>query len=81
MKQSSESIKNSLPVLIDQGDADNFLKEQLKTQLLIDATKKEEFPMNIRYQEGYDHSYFFIASFIQDHIAIHSKYLNEEDIL
>ena len=81
VKQSSESIKNSLPVLIDQGDADNFLKEQLKTQLLIDASKKEEFPMNIRYQEGYDHSYFFIASFIQDHIAFHSKYLNEEDLL
>ncbi len=81
VKQSSESIKNSLPVLIDQGDADNFLKEQLKTQLLIDASKKEEFPMNIRYQEGYDHSYFFIASFIQDHIAFHSKYLNEENLL
>ena len=81
IKQSSESIKNSLPVLIDQGDADNFLTEQLKTQLLIDASKKEEFPMNIRYQEGYDHSYFFIASFIQEHIAFHSKYLNEEDLL
>ena len=81
VKQSSESIKNSLPVLVDQGDADNFLKEQLKTQLLIDASKKEEFPMNIRYQAGYDHSYFFISSFIQDHIAFHSKYLNGEDLL
>ena len=79
VKQSSQFIKNSLPVLIDQGDKDNFLKEQLQTHLLINVSKKEKFPMNIRYQEGYDHSYFFVSSFIEDHIAFHSKYLNEEN--
>ena len=78
VKKSSIVTKNSMPVLIDQGNADNFLKEQLKTQLLIDAAQKEKFPMNIRYQEGYDHSYFFIASFIEEHIRFHSKYLNKE---
>ena len=62
--------------MIDQGDADNFLDEQLKTKLLIDVAKKEKFPLKIRFQEGYDHSYFFIASFIEDHINFHAKYLN-----
>lgn len=77
VRKSNALIKNSMPILIDQGDADNFLKEQLKTQLLIDVAQEEKFPMNIRYQEGYDHSYFFIASFIEEHIRFHSKYLND----
>ncbi len=75
IKKSSEHVKNSMPILVDQGDADNFLKEQLKTELLINVSKKENFPMNIRYQAGYDHSYFFIASFIEEHIKFHSRYL------
>ena len=76
IKQSDLSIQNSFPIMIDQGDADNFLDEQLKTELLIDVAKKEKFPLKIRFQEGYDHSYFFIASFIEDHINFHAKYLN-----
>ena len=76
VKKSSAFIKKSMPILIDQGDVDNFLTEQLKTQLLIDVAEKEKFPMTIRYQEGYDHSYFFIASFIEEHIIFHSKHLN-----
>ena len=75
IKKSSEQIKKSMPILVDQGDADNFLNEQLKTELLISVSQKENFPMNIRYQEGYDHSYFFIASFIEEHIKFHSEYL------
>ena len=75
IKKSSEHVKKSMPILVDQGDADNFLKEQLKTELLINVSQKENFPMNIRYQAGYDHSYFFIASFIEDHIKFHSEYL------
>ncbi len=75
IKKSSEHVKKSMPILVDQGDADNFLKEQLKTELLINVSQKENFPMNIRYQEGYDHSYFFIASFIEEHIKFHSEYL------
>lgn len=65
-----------ISVLVDQGTADNFLAEQLKTELLIDAAKQADYPMTIRYQEGYDHSYFFIASFIGEHIAFHAKTLN-----
>jgi S-formylglutathione hydrolase len=61
-----------LPVLVDQGDADNFLEEQLKTQLLQEASGAADYPMTIRMQPGYDHSYFFIASFIGEHLAFHA---------
>lgn len=65
-----------LPVLVDQGGADDFLDEQLKTELLIEASKQASYPMSIRYQEGYDHSYYFVASFIEEHLAFHARYLN-----
>lgn len=61
-----------LPVLVDQGGADNFLAEQLKTPLLEQACVEAEYPMTIRMQDGYDHSYFFIASFIGEHLAFHA---------
>lgn len=64
-----------LPVLVDQGQADNFLTEQLKTELLIDAAKKADWAMQIRMQPAYDHSYFFIATFIGEHIAFHARAL------
>lgn len=64
-----------LPVLVDQGSADNFLEEQLKTPLLEQASSESGYPMTIRYQDGYDHSYFFIASFIGEHIAFHTGHL------
>ena len=76
---SCELIKSAteqLPVLVDQGSADNFLEEQLKTPLLEQACQKANYPINIRYQNGYDHSYYFIASFIGEHIAFHAKHLN-----
>ncbi|MDA7815725.1 S-formylglutathione hydrolase [Porticoccaceae bacterium] len=64
-----------LPVLVDQGEADNFLDEQLKTPLLIEAAKHAGFPMDIRMQPEYDHSYFFIATFIGEHMAFHARAL------
>jgi len=67
--------ETKLPVLVDQGSADDFLESQLKTQLLIEAAKSANYPMTIRYQEGYDHSYFFIASFIGEHIKFHADHL------
>jgi len=76
---SCELVKRAeafLPVLVDQGGADGFLKEQLKTELLLQASIDRQYPMDIRIQAGYDHSYFFIASFIEDHIRFHSEYLN-----
>ena len=70
-----KSATDHLPVLVDQGDSDNFLVEQLKTELLISAAEKADYPMQIRMQPNYDHSYFFIATFIGDHIAFHARAL------
>jgi S-formylglutathione hydrolase len=70
-----KSATEHLPVLVDQGDGDNFLVEQLKTELLINAAKKVDYPMQIRMQPDYDHSYFFIATFIGEHIAFHARAL------
>jgi len=64
-----------LPMLVDQGDADDFLEEQLKTPLLEAVAEETGYPMQVRYQAGYDHSYFFIASFIQEHLAFHHQFL------
>ena len=75
VKAADMTLKQSIPILIDQGDADNFLAEQLNTQLLVDTAERVNFPMQIRFQAGYDHSYFFIASFIGEHIAFHKEHL------
>ena len=75
---TTELVKTAearLPVLVDQGDADDFLVEQLKTELLDEAAQAADYPMNIRMQPGYDHSYYFIASFIGEHIAFHARHL------
>ena len=66
---------NHLPILIDQGGADDFLEEQLKTELIVTAARENDYSIDVRYQLGYDHSYFFIASFIEDHIAFHARHL------
>lgn len=64
-----------LPLMVDQGDADNFLVEQLKPELLDQACEANNYPLTLRFQKGYDHSYFFIASFIEEHIAFHAKHI------
>jgi S-formylglutathione hydrolase len=64
------------PILIDQGTADNFLGEQLKTHLIVDASNTANYPIEVRMQEGYDHSYYFIASFMGDHLSFHARHLH-----
>ncbi|KMS51108.1 S-formylglutathione hydrolase [Novosphingobium barchaimii LL02] len=64
-------------LLVDQGTADGFLEGQLKTQILADACEKVGQPATIRMQEGYDHSYYFISTFMADHIAWHSERLKD----
>ena len=64
-------------ILIDQGDADAFLAEQLKPELLSAAAKQAGQTLTLRMQPGYDHSYFFMASFIDDHVAFHAKRLRD----
>ncbi|MCC7267812.1 MAG: S-formylglutathione hydrolase [Caulobacteraceae bacterium] len=62
-------------ILIDQGTADTFLADQLKPELLEAACAAAGQPLTLRRQAGYDHSYVFIASFIEDHIAWHARRL------
>lgn len=66
-----------LPVLIDQGSSDEFLEVQLKPEALVQEAKEHDYPLTLRMQEGYDHSYYFIASFIEEHLRFHAKYLSE----
>lgn len=77
---ASVLLKNSTriqPILIDQGLADNFLIEQLKPETLTDSISDKHAKFQLRQHEGYDHSYYFIASFIDDHLHFHARYLNE----
>ena len=69
------SATQKLPMLVDQGGADDFLAEQLKPELLQQAAQQAGYPLQLRMQDGYDHSYFFIASFIGEHIAFHASHL------
>jgi S-formylglutathione hydrolase len=62
-------------ILIDQGDADPFLTDQLNPELLSEAAKASGQKITLRMQPGYDHSYFFMASFIADHVAFHAERL------
>ena len=63
-------------LLVDQGEADNFLHEQLKPGLLVMACRKAGMAATIRMQPGYDHSYYFISSFMAEHLAWHAERLN-----
>lgn len=65
-----------LPILVDQGDADDFLENQLKPQSLLDSASTSNTDLELRMQSGYDHSYFFIASFIEEHLAFHAQHLS-----
>lgn len=78
---ASEIVKTNpwqRPILIDQGDADTFLgQNQLLPDVFAQACETVGQPLTLRYQKGYDHSYFFIASFIGDHIRYHAEALGE----
>jgi S-formylglutathione hydrolase len=64
-----------LPILIDQGEADQFLETQLKPQSLIEVARENNADFKLRLQPGYDHSYFFISSFIDEHLQFHANHL------
>lgn len=72
-----QETKARLPILVDQGDADDFLESQLKPKNLAHAANSQRSPLELRMQPGYDHSYYFIASFIDDHIEFHHKCLKD----
>lgn len=67
--------EHAIPTLIDQGDADQFLAGQLQPAVLAEAARQTAWPLTLRIQPGYDHSYYFIATFIEDHLRFHAEHL------
>ena len=67
-----------LKLLVDQGEEDGFLEEQLKPELLIEACVTHDHPLDLRRRAGYDHSYYFVSTFIGEHIAFHAAALRRE---
>ncbi len=72
----AERPARHLPILVDQGDADSFLDVQLKPAVLQAAAAAVGQPLTLRLQPGYDHSYWFVASFIDDHLRHHAAALH-----
>ena len=69
------TARERLPLLVDQGEADEFLRSQLRPELLRAACDAAGHPLTLRLHPGYDHSYYFIASFLGDHFAHHGAAL------
>lgn len=69
--------KERLPLLVDQGTADEFLEKELKPQLLKEACEKHNHPLELNLRKDHDHSYYFIASFMENHIRHHARALKE----
>jgi len=70
-----KATRSRTPILIDQGTDDEFLEKELFTDTLEKTVKETGYPANIRRQAGYDHSYFFISTFIEEHFAFHARNL------
>ncbi|MGD2130964.1 MAG: S-formylglutathione hydrolase [Lysobacterales bacterium] len=67
--------REKLPILIDQGTDDEWLSDQLKPGSLEQGAICSHYPLQLRMQEGYDHSYFFVATFIEEHLRHHARAL------
>ena len=63
------------PILVDQGTHDQFVATQLRPELLVQACERARVPLQMRMREGYDHSYFFIATFVEQHLDFHARNL------
>jgi len=73
MKQATHFV----PGKVDQGTADDFLIEQLKPEMLAATAKINNYPLEINLHDGYDHSYYFISSFIEEHLRFHADHLSK----
>ena len=76
---ASELIKeatNFVPARVEQGSSDEFIKEQLLPESLENSAKLNSYPLELNIHDGYDHSYYFIASFIEEHLRFHAMHLN-----
>ncbi len=70
MRNATEFV----PARVDQGKGDDFLVEQLKPEALVAAATESDYPLVLNQHEAYDHSYYFIASFIEEHLRFHSEH-------
>jgi S-formylglutathione hydrolase len=70
-----QDAKQRPKILVDQGTADQFLEQQLRPQLLEEAAREVGYPLKLRRQEGFDHGYYFISTFIKDHLQHHARAL------
>ena len=77
--QETTPSADAVPILIDQGAADPFLNDQLLTSEFERVCDTHHYPLTLRYQAGYDHSYFFVASFIDEHLHHHADALFNKD--
>jgi len=68
-------VAGKVPTLVDQGTEDPWLKEQLSTDALIAANEESGYGARIRYQEGYEHGYYFVSTFIEEHLQFHADHL------
>ncbi|RMF98785.1 MAG: S-formylglutathione hydrolase, partial [Gammaproteobacteria bacterium] len=75
LMQAAGDRSAAAPILVDQGEADEFLTEQLRPGLFAAACDRVGQPLELRYQPGYDHSYFFVSTFIAEHIDHHARLL------
>ena len=75
MRQQGHFLQ--LPMLIDQGLADDFYQNQKLAKPLESIAQEMNYPAEFRYHKGYDHSYYFISTFIEDHLRFHAKHLAE----
>lgn len=73
--RSVDDVSHYSKILVDQGGDDPYLKEQLKPELLQAACKSSGLPLELRIREGYDHGYYFISTFIEEHLRFHAKEL------
>lgn len=69
------SAQERIPLLLDQGDADQFLQEQLQPERFLEAAATNAYPVDYRVRAGYDHSYYYIATFIEEHLRFHAQHL------
>jgi S-formylglutathione hydrolase len=74
--RSPETSSHWSTILVDQGNADIYLQEQLRTDLLEAACRESGLPLELRYHDGYDHGYYFISTFIEDHLRFHAAELD-----
>jgi len=73
MKQATQFV----PAKVDQGESDDFMVEQLKPETLTAAAQMSNYPLELNLHQGYDHSYYFITSFIEEHLRFHYAHLNK----